>query len=1584
MNSLRSALCVFLVACFSSLLPVSTHAASVPFANYVTRSNDKLFDGPNELRFVSTNMPDVLQIITDTGFDRTTSLRLPDSYELQDAVLTVKQMGGQVMRTFTITTQNGPSANHMFNVAASPVVPNEAALQVLDKLLQLCNQEGVRLYIPLIAYSNSNRGDPDTYGSGFWTVGSPDNMKFKDMIGQLLNRVNVFTGVQYKNDKAILGWESGNELVIGSDVGRRTWLHDIASYLKSIDSHHLFIDGRNRPDDVYNNYDEFFADGNIDVVCYHTYVNLPQFNTPASTLRAIRQYTAGRKPLIVGEIAMYTTESALAALLAEQIADGTSGSNWWGHRFRNREGGFFRHSDNGSLFEDLNWPGFPELGGYLPDIQKSANLQDILSSRAFQIQGFTRPPLPVPTAPILLSIPDVGHISWEGPTGAQFYDVARAPSASGPWTIVRSGVPDSLVIADSLFCDDTAEGAATYYYRIIAKNSSGASVPSNVVGPVTVATNWLIDDLFDLSRTYSATNVAIDKAYNHYDYSNDLAVLARSDPASPGSVVYEVNGFIRGITAYLHQSNSDPSFAASTDGITFTPLDATFLPFGSRKLFLATPPTGSTYRFARIALNTPTPSEAIGRVEIEYFQPAGTIQTPTFAPDGGTYPGAQSVIMATTTVGASIRYTTDGSLPTATTGTVYSTPVPVITGTTIRARAFKDGSPSSTIKSATYAINPTPTTTVMEAEALSPVGGGATATMESDAGASAGAWSKLASTSPGQYIEYTTPLIPAGSYEIRYRYKTGGSRAQFSFAIDGATLASSIDEYDPTSFYPTIVIGVQAFAASAPHTIRLTVVGKNAASTGYLLGSDTFVFAPVNLNIASPTFSPGSGTYTSAQSVEINSTSLDASIRYTTDGSTPTATTGTPYTGPIAVTANVTLKAIAYTANLIESPVNSASYVIEAPIPGLMEAEALSPVGVGNSVSVESDPPASNGQWSKFNGSAVGQYTEFTTTPLPAGSYEVSYRYKTGGTRAQLNLSLDGAPLGPTIDQYAPTSFYVTAVMGTKTFASPGSHTIRLTVAGHNASSTGYLIGSDAFIFAPVSTSTADTPAFSPVAGTYATAQTVVLSSATPGASIRYTLDGTAPSATDGIIYSGPIVINTNTIIKAIAYAGGTSDSPVSTAAYTIDPTPQPILMEAEDLSPIGVGGGVTVELDGPASAGKWSKFNGTAVGQYTEFTTTPLPSGTYEVRYRYKTGGRAQHTLMIDGSPLGGIIDPYAATSFYLTVSAGTVTFANSETHKIRLVISGKNPASGGYLIGSDAFTFVPLAQVNAPSPDIGEGNYNSPQTITLGTATVGASIRYTLDGSTPSATNGIIYSGPISLKTISVLKAIAFKTGLADSAVTTANYRIVDNTPPAISVPADIELEATGLDGAVANFSVNALDDFDGEIPVSSSNPPGSSFPLGTTTVRLHATDAAGNTASATFTVKVSDTIPPVISTLRASPNSIWPPNKKMVPVTLSASATDAVGVVRLEIQSVTCNENIPPGAWHKTGPLTLKLLADRNARGTGRVYAIVVEARDATGNSTTRTVTVTVPHDKSKNDRHEEPSCPEPKKLPQKPGS
>jgi hypothetical protein len=124
-------------------------------------------------------------------------------------------------------------------------------------------------------------------------------------------------------------------------------------------------------------------------------------------------------------------------------------------------------------------------------------------------------------------------------------------------------------------------------------------------------------------------------------------------------------------------------------------------------------------------------------------------------------------------------------------------------------------------------------------------------------------------------------------------------------------------------------------------------------------------------------------------------------------------------------------------------------------------------------------------------------------------------------------------------------------------------------------------------------------------------------------------------------------------------------------------------------------------------------------------------------------------------------------------------------------------------------------------------------------------------------------------------------------------------------------------------------------------------------------------GGTSTESVTIK-RDTTGPSISSATADPSVLWPPNNKMRPVTVSVNASDAgAGGAVCTITSVNSNEG---GSVHEpdvelTGALTLNLRAEREGKGSGRIYTAVVSCSDAAGNTSTTTVAVAVPHDQGK---------------------
>lgn len=244
-----------------------------------------------------------------------------------------------------------------------------------------------------------------------------------------------------------------------------------------------------------------------------------------------------------------------------------------------------------------------------------------------------------------------------------------------------------------------------------------------------------------------------------------------------------------------------------------------------------------------------------------------------------------------------------------------------------------------------------------------------------------------------------------------------------------------------------------------------------------------------------------------------------------------------------------------------------------------LEAENMSPTGTGQSITSGSDPAASGGEWLKIASTAVGQWIQFTTPAIPAGTYQFNLIYRSNPTRAQDDITLDGVKIGSTIDQYAPSpSLYPDVMVATVNFPADGAHTIRLTATGKNASSTGYEISADAFIFTPQSGGAqVAAPAFNPSDGNYATPPNVVISTSTAGASIRFTTDGSLPGPTNGTLYSAPLTINSSVTLNAIAYSDGMTSSSISSATYAVAPVAGnyslppgvPIFVDGSEAGPI-------------------------------------------------------------------------------------------------------------------------------------------------------------------------------------------------------------------------------------------------------------------------------------------------------------------------------------------------------------------------------------------------------------------------------
>jgi mannan endo-1,4-beta-mannosidase len=458
------------------------------FKDFITRRGDKLIEGDRQFRFISFNTPNLHYLEDYLPFSGTHPWRLPDEFEIRDALNTIKQLGGKVTRMYVLSVRREDDTPDIIRHVEGPGKFNEDTFRALDKVLQIADEVGIRVIIPFVdnwrwwGGAREYAAFRGKQKEAFWT--DPELIAdFKKTIEFVVNRTNTYTGTRYKDDKAIMAWETGNEL-----QAPFSWTKDIAAYVKSLDSNHLLIEGTLAGELSQKAID----DPNLDILSTHHY------RDPKVSLQYIvsnQMLAKGKKPYIIGEYGIVSTQD-IRAITDTIIHQGLAGGMLWSLRFRNREGGFYNHYEYNKVLA-YRWPGFPNGEFY-----DERMVLSIVREKAYEIDGSTQPRLPAPEKPTLLMFGDVSSISWQGSVGAQSYIIERKEKDSTEWKVIAEDADESRYQYRPLFNDQTAEVGKRYGYRIKARNESGVSDYSNVVGPVEVKTKTLVDEMESFDKVF--------------------------------------------------------------------------------------------------------------------------------------------------------------------------------------------------------------------------------------------------------------------------------------------------------------------------------------------------------------------------------------------------------------------------------------------------------------------------------------------------------------------------------------------------------------------------------------------------------------------------------------------------------------------------------------------------------------------------------------------------------------------------------------------------------------------------------------------------------------------------------------------------------------------------------------------------------------------------------------------------------------------------------------------------------------------------------------------------------------------------
>ena len=316
----------------------------------------------------------------------------------------------------------------------------------------------------------------------------------------------------------------------------------------------------------------------------------------------------------------------------------------------------------------------------------------------------------------------------------------------------------------------------------------------------------------------------------------------------------------------------------------------------------------------------------------------------------------------------------------------------------------------------------------------------------------------------------------------------------------------------------------------------------------------------------------------------------------------------------------------------------------------------------------------------------------------------------------------------------------------------------------------------------------------------------ITLTSATSGASIYYTMDGSSPT-TSSTLYDDHLICYITTVgtytIKAIAVKAGMANSGVASTTVTLSQVATPTITALDII------GGKRITIT--------SATSGASIYYTTHDLTNPMlppysllstlysgafditTAGTYTIRANAGKYGMVESEFSsISTFSLSEVVTPTITVSDVTGGKRITLTSTTSGA-SIYYTLDGATPttsstlynsafnitATGTYTIKAIAVksgmtnsgvasSTVTVSQVATPTANPASGTVvTSGSTVTLATTTSGVTIYYTTNGTNPT-TSSAVYSSPIAITGATTIKAMAVKAGMVNSGVATFNYTI------------------------------------------------------------------------------------------------------------------------------------------------------------------------------------------------------------------